>query len=60
MGTLKITVCHSDESQNLIRTMGLWEIAGQARNDDTLFLEAPLLYFKTCAKIINYLLFSIE
>jgi hypothetical protein len=30
---LKITVRHSDESQNLIRTMVLWEIAGQARND---------------------------
>jgi hypothetical protein len=36
---LKITVRHSDESQNLIRTMTLWEIAGQARNDDTLIFR---------------------
>jgi hypothetical protein len=43
MAPLKITVRHPDESQNLIKTMTLWEIAGQARNDDSSFLEAPLI-----------------
>jgi hypothetical protein len=37
---LKIT--DSDESQNLIRTMNLWEIAGQARNDNTLIFRGAL------------------
>jgi hypothetical protein len=38
MVSLKINVCHSDESQNLIGTICLWETAGmlnliQYRND---------------------------
>jgi hypothetical protein len=46
-------LCHSDESQHLIRTMGLWEIAAQTRNDDTLFLG---FYWKLCGKPIKPLL----